>query len=445
MTPAPKQPYEFQLENIEAGSKRHILIADDCGLGKTLSAVEIGKAIRARQMKGVSWRAFIVCPKGVRYQWLKEIETQDPEIPARILEIHEEVPSESGWYIQHYEAMMAHPPAHLLWDLIVCDEAHRIRNRKAIRTKAIKTLPSIRRVALTGTPMDKDPSEMWSIWQWLYPQEFTSYWRFRNTYCLIGTNWAGYPIVLGPKNTDKLAKTLKGRFLKHTKEMVVRDLPPKMFIDVPLQMEGEQARLYEAVRKSKDIEVKTEKGDLIVPSALSKITRLQQIASLSAALGSEFAGPSVKVDWTAEFIDDHPELTVVVFTRFVKTAQTILTKLVDGGVQAVGFFGQGGSFPEEFLNGEARVLVATISKGGEGLDLKHADVAIFVDQEWSTIKMQQAYDRIHRLGVTTPKMIYVLMCSTVDFLIQEAIEKKWDDAQFVYAALQRHLLNGDEE
>ena len=441
-----KEPYPFQLENIKAGVDRHILIADDCGLGKTLSAIEIGKAIRRRgsALLGITWRALVVCPKGVRLQWMKELAEQDPASEARIVEIHEEITGESsGWHVIHYEALMARPPADLLWDYIVVDEAHRIRNRKAIRTKAIKLLSSMRRVALTGTPMDKDPSELWSIWQWLYPSEFTSYWRFRQTYCLMGENYLGFQQVLGPRNVDQLAKQLKGRFMKHTKEMVVKDLPPKIFIDVPIQMEGEQLQMYEAIRKSKDIEVTTPQGDLVIPSALAKITRLQQAASAGITLGDEFDVPSCKVDWTLEFIDDHPELSVVVFTRFVATAQRILDRLTEVGVQACGFFGSKKSFPIEFLNGEVRILVATIAKAGEGLDLKRTNAAIFVDQEWSTIKMQQAYDRIHRLGIDMPKNLYMLKCSPVDYLISEKIERKWDDAQFVYEAVQRHMLNGE--
>jgi SNF2 family DNA or RNA helicase len=257
----------------------------------------------------------------------------------------------------------------------------------------------------------------------------------------MGENYLGYPVVLGPKNVDKLTKQLQGRFLKHTKEMVVKDLPPKIFVDVPLQMGDEQLRLYEDIRKSKDIEVETQKGTLVIPSALSKITRLQQAASLGLSIGPEFDVPSVKVDWTMEFIDDHPELSVVVFTRFVATAQRILDLLQEGGVQATGFFGPRTSFPIEFLNGEAKVLVATIAKAGEGLDLKRSHAAIFVDQEWSTIKMQQAYDRIHRLGIDSPKMLYMLKCSPIDYLIAEAIDKKWDDAQLVYEAVQRQMLN----
>lgn len=437
-----KKPYPFQLENIAAGSRRHILIADDCGLGKTLSAIEIGKTTRQNHIIGVPWRALVVCPKGVRLQWLKEITEQDPKAEVRIVEIREEIGNAVGWHIMHYEAVMAQPPTGLLWDYVVVDEAHRIRNRKAIRTKAVKLLSSLRRVALSGTPMDKDPSELWSILHWLYPAEFPSYWRFRQTYCLIRENYAGYPEVVGPKNTAHLAKQLSGRFMKHTKEMVVKDLPPKIFVDVPLQMEGEQLHLYEAIRKSKDIEVATERGELIIPSALAKLTRLQQVASASETLGPEFSAPSVKVDWTVEFIDDHPELSVVVFTRFVATAQLILDKLQEGGVQACGFFGSRASFPVEFLNGEARVLVATIAKAGEGLDLKRTQAAVFVDQEWSTIKMQQAYDRIHRLGIDAPKTLYVLKCSPVDHLIADAIDKKWDDAQLVYEAVQREIFNG---
>jgi SNF2 family DNA or RNA helicase len=439
-----KTLYPFQEENVSQGSRRHVLIADDCGLGKTVSAIETGKATRQRGASkfGVPWRALVICPKGVRWQWLSEIDSQDPEQSIHVVTNAGEIGKDArGWYIMHYEAVMRYPPTHLLWDLIVLDEAHRIRNRNAQRTKAIKKLSSLRRVALSGTPMDKDPSEMWSIWNWLYPQEFTSYWRFRNAFCEMSVNDYGFSKVAGPKNVDLLAKQLKGRFLRHTKEMVAPQMPPKVFVDVPLRMEDEQLDLYEAIRNSKDIEVITEHGSLRIANALALIVRLQQAASCPQSLGPEFDLPSVKVDWTLEFIEDHSELSIVVFTRFVATAQKLLTTLNEGGVLAEGFFGAHAQFPTAFLDGTAKVLVVTIAKAGEGLDLKHANAAIFIDQEWSTIKMQQAYDRIHRLGVNDVKMLYRLTCSPVDELIQEAIEKKWNDAQLIYQAIERQVLH----
>jgi SNF2 family DNA or RNA helicase len=81
-------------------------------------------------------------------------------------------------------------------------------------------------------------------------------------------------------------------------------------------------------------------------------------------------------------------------------------------------------------------LIGTIAAMGEGLNLQRASTAIFVDQEWSTIKMTQAYDRIHRLDITEPKVIYLLHCAnTVDNLILEALTNKWSQTELVYAAL----------
>lgn len=436
-----KTPYPFQLENVRAGLARHILIADDCGLGKTFSAVLLGVALQRRAMHGVPWRALVVCPKGVRFQWVKELNDLDAGLDVTVVDTGMEWPTTPrGWYITHYEALMAKPPYHVLWDYVVVDEAHRIKNRKALRTKAIKQLSSLKRVALTGTPMDKDPSELWSVLNWLYPSEFTSYWRFRQTYCLIGENYAGYPVVLGPRNMDHLAKVLRGRFLRHTKEQVVKDLPPRVHIDIPLQMYEAQAYLYDKIRRARDIEIQTPQGELLITNALARITRLQQVASAPSCLGDEFDVSSVKIDWVLEFVADHPELAVVVFTRFVRTAEIISELLTESGIAVDTFFGRTNTVPINFINGGSQVLVATIAKAGEGLDLKRANAAIFVDLEWSTIKMQQAYDRVHRLGIDAPKLIYTLQASPIDVLIAEAIEKKWDDAALVYQALQRQML-----
>jgi SNF2 family DNA or RNA helicase len=430
------KPYPFQVENIRLGMSRHVLIADDMGLGKTLSAIEIGKhTIRFPEMP---WRGLVVCSKGLRAQWVNEIANQDPTQDIYIVEIGQYInPESSGWFVMHYESLVAHPPTHVVWDFVVCDEAHRIKNRKTLRSKAIKTLTSLRRVALSGTPMDKDPSELWSVLNWLYPGEFTSYWKFKNRYCEQGLNYAGYPVILGPANLEELSAKLRGRFIRHTKEQVAKDMPPKVFIPTVLEMDSRQLSLYESIRNAKDIEVVTAEGKLIVPNALAKIVRLQQVASAPLSLGDEWAStPSVKVDWVMEFLEDNPTPRVVVFAKFVKTAKEIADRL---GPEATTFIGSD-SLPLDYLGGKTRILVATIAKGGEGLDLKDTDAAIFIDQEWSSIRMQQAYDRIHRLGAKAPKMIYMLQCSPVDVLIQDAIDKKFDDVQFVYQALERSIL-----
>jgi SNF2 family DNA or RNA helicase len=433
----PVKPYPFQLENVQLGARRHVLIADDMGLGKTVSAIEIGKA--TRRLPGLPWRALVICSKGLRQQWIKEIMNQDPSQKIWQVEKDQAIqPSMTGWFVMHYESLMAHPPTHIVWDYVVCDEAHRIKNRKTIRTRAIKSLSSLRRVALTGTPMDKDPSEMWSILNWLYPDDFKSYWKFRDRYCSMGVNYMGYPVILGPAHLSELAEQLKGRYIRHTKEQVAPDMPPKVFIPVPLNMEAKQQRLYDAIRTSKDIEVTTPEGKLIVPNALAKIVRLQQAASVPKSLGDEYADiASIKADWVVEFLDDNPQARVVVFTRFVASARYIADRLPPSQVST--FFGSDPT-PLEYLGGDTRILVATIAKGGEGLDLKDTDAAIFVDQEWSSVRMRQAYDRIHRLGAKAPKMIYTLTCSPVDQLIQDAIDKKFDDIQLVNTALERSML-----
>jgi SNF2 family DNA or RNA helicase len=289
--------------------------------------------------------------------------------------------------------------------------------------------------------MDKDPSELWGILNWLYPNEFTSYWAFKNAYVEMGFDKKGNWKVVGPKNVNGLARKLGRRFMRHTKEQVAPELPQKIFVYEPLQMEGRQQKLYDDIRLSRDIEVKTDEGKLIVPNALAKLVRLQQAASDPTSLGTAYTGyGSIKLDWTREFISDHPELSLVVFTRFVATAQRLYSLLVADGVLTSAYYGNAAGFPQMFLDRKTNVLVATIAKGGEGLDLKFVDAAIFVDQEWSTIRMQQAYDRIHRLGITVPKMLYVLHCSTIDTLIQDAIDKKWDDAALLYEALERNIL-----
>jgi SNF2 family DNA or RNA helicase len=157
-----KMPRAYQLECIERGTRQNLLIADQCGLGKTLEACCIAKSIVDHVLKP----SLIIAPnETVKLQWRNELTDQGFEhvywldSKDKQLETFLQI-NPTGVVLTHYEAMVKHLSklSTILWSIVIADEAHRIKNRQAKRSIAIKQLHAYRKLALTGTPYDKNPA-----------------------------------------------------------------------------------------------------------------------------------------------------------------------------------------------------------------------------------------------------------------------------------------------
>jgi SNF2 family DNA or RNA helicase len=447
----PLKPYNYQEEAIARCIKSDQLIADECGLGKTLIAIETVKRLRAT--KSPEWQrpVLVLAPKSSGWQWTDMIFQQagDEQLIYQLGQAGRGLPeyisdedANKTWIISHYEALL-HVGSKIqetIWSVIIADEAHRIKNRKAQRAKWLKSLTGARKIALTGTPMEKSPADLWSILNWVDHENFRSYWAWWDEYVDSRRNWAGYIDILGAKNLEKLSRVVSPYMLRRTKEEVAPQLPPKIMQRIGVQMLEAQENFYRQIQKAKDIELeledmtktKLERDPLLIKNVLSKIIRLQQVSSDPRLL--ELDAKSGKLDWALDYILDNPDEPIVVFTKFRETA-IHLGALVMGDV----LVGGTKTFAQSFLTGKTNVLVGTIAAMGESLNLQRAKTAIFIDQEWSTIRMVQAVDRIHRIDSKTPKnIIFLHSVGTVDDLVLTALDTKYTDAEIAYEYIRRY-------
>ncbi len=433
-------PYPYQEEAIELGQKTNLLLMDEPGTGKTLMAVEIIKRLRETGKMWFQRPAIIFCPKQTAAFWKQTIIRQsgggnvyiaEPKAanipPARQL-------GPRDWIIAHYETILARKDwQSIRWSVVVCDEAHRIKNRNAKRVIALKKLPATRAIALTGTPMERSAGDLWSILNWLFPGDWRSYWAFYTKYVEEEVNqYTGFRKIKGSKNLADLTAKMSSFTLRRTKLDVAPQLPPRPVPQhVPVTMESHQASLYKQTKKVSMDEAVVDKGadiNLWIKNTLSRIVRLQQVSTEPELLG--MSAQSAKLEWLYDFLEDNPDEVCVVFTRFRDTAIRLHKRfhpdslLIVGGVQFAGW--QSG-----------RLCVGTIASMSEGINLQRATTAIFLDQEWSTIKMTQAVDRIHRIDDMRPKTVYYLHTEgTVDSLILKALDRKWADIDLVNAFLE---------
>lgn len=427
----------YQSTAYDLAVKQNTLIADDRGLGKTVTAIEA-----ARQMMRIfnlQSPALVVVPKTLRGQWAEEIADQDAS--AVIVHLEASTPlcqpfnsRKSFWVLTHYEALLKHHKilSKTFWGVVIADEAHRIKNRKAQRSVALKKLETYRKIALTGTPYDRNPADIWSILNWLAPNVFKSYWAFFEAHVDYDGDIAGAKTINGVKDGQRFAKVIAPYIIQRSKQDVAPMLPKKIEQHIPVEFTPKQADLYRRIKIMAETDVRLDTGDvMVVKNHLGRILRLQQAAVDPRLLGTDDNGG--KIDWLLEYVDDNPNETLLVFTRFRDTAIRVANLL---GIPY--FVGGETSMPPGTRFEDHPKIVATIDAAKEGLNLGHIWNTVFLDCHWSSIAMAQAMDRTERdLQATKPRVIMYLeaindhLQETVDALVRAALEGKWDTIRLV--------------
>lgn len=421
-----KTPYPFQVIGAEKmSSSTGFLLADECGLGKTITAIEAVKRARTSE----KFKALVVCPPSITAQWVDVIKSQDPGCEVGTTEyVPYDFKGFNGWAVTTYYELrddtMLRALGSVVWDFIVADEAHKIKNRKTSFAKKIKKLSGVSTYALTATPMEK-PSELWSLLHYIRPDLVEPYWAWVKKHLEVKDGWYTKWDIGDPLDPVAFGDYLRPFMLKRTKEEVMPNLPERMVFEIPVEMESKQKKIYEQIKQSKDIVVEVEDKELLIQNVLTLITRLQQVSTSPQLLGFPYG--SGKLAWLTEFLDNNPNEPVAIFTRFRKVVETLVEKykgaMVAGGINQ----------SEEFGRGDYQYVFCVIADSLQGVDgLQRADNAVFLDSHWSSTQMTQAIDRVHRMDIKNPKNVYFLHSTHEDRLVLNAVDRKWSQQQLVY-------------
>lgn len=433
----------------------HSLLCDEMGGGKTVQGQSA--AIEA-ELRHPDWFAecdnlrLIVAPNSVTSHWERELQkwagidaddihliTGDRPRRAAQLTAAIEASTDEGaatqWIIVNWEKLSIMPElAKIKWKAVIADEAHRAKNRKAQRTKALWKLKAPVQIAATGTPIMNDPGELWALLKWLRPEQYTSYWAFLANYAETYSGFKGKQVVIGVKNADSLRFELSDKMVRRTKRAIHDDIPePFPPVERIIPMHPEQAKLYdEAVkdfwleiaqdvheRKPEDealpspaalVElleretVNLETLKLMIPNAAARLTRLRQIATSPAILG----GPdkSGKLDAVIDTVTDAESgRPFVIFCWYKPAVELVVARLRAVKISAEGFSGdhtrdERSELAQAFQAGEFQVIVPTLSTGGEGIDLYRSSDPLLAESDWVPAINQQAIDRCDRKGQT---------------------------------------------
>lgn len=431
-------PYAFQAAGIETAlERRRVLIADDPGLGKTLEAIAVVHA-------ELAYPCIVVCPASMKLVWKYEISRLlgDDSITLVSGRNGSEV-NRSRWIIINYDILK--PRLRQLLELkpscIIFDESHSIKNVAADRSRAAKALSrksgAGRIMMLTGTPILNRPSELVNQLDTLgVIDHFGGSWGFLQRYCdarqtPIWVRSKGGPVrklvwdFSGSSNLDELYRKLRSLvMIRRTKEEVLTELPPKRHQAIILDRNGcsdlinaeleAEMRLEEAKKQAEELQ----KSDTFA-EALNEVRDRMAIAFRDLArIAHQIA--LAKVPKAIEAIKEVLEYQdkLVVFAHHHDVIDQIISGLQP--LETVRYTGlesmkQKDEAIKKFQEGSARVFVGSIRAAGVGLTLTRASQAIMVEMDWTPGVMNQATDRIHRIGQKDSVLItYIVIDGSID-------------------------------
>ncbi|GHA78400.1 helicase [Streptomyces tendae] len=410
-------------------------LADDMGLGKTVTVI----ALHLKRSR--TEPTLVVCPASLLGNWQREIERFAPGVPVRRFHGADRTLDDlsGGFVLTTYGTMRsaATTLAEQPWGMVVADEAQHVKNPYSATAKALRTIPSPARVALTGTPVENNLSELWALLDWTTPGLLGPLKSFRARHARAVENGEDDQAV------ERLARLIRPFLLRRRKSDpgIVPELPPKTETDHPVPLTREQAALYEAVVRESMLAIEEAEGMGRRGLVLKLLTSLKQICDHPALFLKEEHPPggadrmtarSGKLALLDELLDTvlAEDGSALVFTQYVGMARLITAHLTARAVP-VDLLHGGTPVPERermvdrFQSGATPVLVLSLKAAGTGLNLTRAGHVVHFDRWWNPAVEEQATDRAYRIGQTQPVQVHRLITEgTVEDRIAEMLQSK---------------------
>jgi superfamily II DNA or RNA helicase len=408
-------------------------LADDMGLGKTVTL--IGLHLHRRDRALSTGPTLVVCPASLLGNWEAEVRRFAPGVPTRRFHgSQRDLTDVSGFVFTTYGTMRADHEtlAQVAWDLVVADEAQHIKNANSSTARNLRLIGSRCRVALTGTPVENNLTELWAILDWATPGLLGSRNAFRKV-------WAA-PIESGvdPAVARKFAQLVEPFLLRRRKSDpgIAPELPPKTETDQVVGLTQEQVVLYESLVRESMERIESADEDTRRGLVLALLTGLKQICNHPAhylrQASGRIKGRSEKIDLVDELLGTilAEGGSVLVFTQYVAMARLLERHLDAAGVPSL--FLHGGTpvrareeMVDTFQAGGIPVFLLSLKAGGTGLNLTRADHVIHVDRWWNPAVEDQATDRAYRIGQTRPVQVHRLVTEgTIEQRIGELLDRK---------------------
>ena len=407
----PFEPFQYQLEGIAFLMPRHAaLLADEMGLGKTAQAI---LAIRLLIQAGMARKILIVCPKSLVFNWGRELKLWAADLPFEVFtgDLHLR---RATWLVSNcpvklinYELLtrdaefLSDPRA--AFDLVVLDEAQRIKNHDSRTAEVARSIKRSRSWALTGTPIENRPEDLINLFEFVDPGRI-------------------------PRDTPakRLPQMTGDCILRRTKDDVQSDLPAKTICDLPLELTPPQREAYDLAENEGVVRLNSLGETITVQHVFQLVMRLKQICNFDPVTGS-----SAKLE---RLVADMEEVAAngrkaIVFSQWVEPLEVIAKALAE--YNPLQFHGkipthQRPAIIDQFKDDPTKhVILMSYGTGSVGLNLQFTNYVFLFDRWWNPAVEDQAINRAHRVGQKHPVTVTRFLTeNTIERRIAEVLEAK---------------------
>lgn len=407
----PFEPFPYQYAGVAFLFSRHsAVLADEMGLGKTMQAIT---TVRLLIRSGLARKILLICPKPLVTNWLREFRIWAPEIPVTTIAGNQ---STRFWIwqqpnapvrIANYElltrdeALVTAPD--ISFDLVILDEAQRIKNIDNATSKVVRKIERRRSWALTGTPIENSIDDLVGIFEFVSPGLVNSHMSVR-----------------------EIRKQVGDHIIRRTKDVVMSDLPPKMMRDEHIDLSPEQAETYHGAEQAGVLRLNDMGDEMTIKHVFELVLRLKQICNFDPATGASSKQERLEADLEEVAASGQK---AIVFSQWVATLDRI-----GGRIPQFNPLAYHGRIPSskrdavlaEFKeNPDRHVLLMSYGAGSVGLNLQFCRYVFLFDRWWNPAVEDQAINRAHRIGaagsVTVSRMI---MSGTIEERIHDVLESK---------------------